>query len=151
MSEISNQEMLDLIKRADKKAKKRDITKFTGKKDLTLEEKFKIKQCKIFVEYLNDNKMKPGELSRLLNIKNSRISEIIHYKITKLTVDKLFSYLYLLGEHSSKVKMHLQVLEAWIDITMMPVKKAQTLTRSINKATRAIKKNSEIVPKMVYA
>jgi predicted XRE-type DNA-binding protein len=151
MNEISNNDMIDLINKSEEKAKKRNITKLTGKKDLTIEEKFKIRQCKLFVEYLNDNKMRPGELCKLLEIENSRISEIIHYKITKFTVDKLFSYLYLLGEHSSKVKMHLQILEAWIDVPMMPVKKAQVLTRSINKINKAIKKNSDIAPVMTCA
>lgn len=131
--EMSNEEVLNLIKDAELKARKRQLTTITDKSQLSTEDKFKISLCKFFIQYLNENKMKPIELHVQTGIEQSRISEILHYKITKFTIDKLLSWLHLLSEHSPKIREHLLFWEEAMNVPMMSVKETKELTRTIRK------------------
>lgn len=131
--EISNVDVLDLIKDAQSKAKKRQLTTITDKSQLSTEDKFKISLCKFFIQYLNENKMKPIDLHTQTGIEQSRISEIVHYKITKFTIDKLLTWLHLLSEYSPKIREHLLFLEEAMNVPMLSVKETKELTKSIRK------------------
>lgn len=131
--EISNEEIMDIIKDAQLKAKKRQLVTITDKSQLTTEDRFKISLCKFFVQYLNENKMKPIELHAQTGIEQSRISEILHYKITKFTIDKLLNWLNILSEYSPKIREHLLFLEEAMNVPMMSVKETKELTRNIRK------------------
>jgi predicted XRE-type DNA-binding protein len=129
--EISNIEVLDLIKDAKLKAKKKQLTTVTDRSLLSTEDKFKISLCKFFVRYLKENKMKPIDLHTQTGIEQSRISEIVHYKISKFTIDKLLTWLHTLAEYSPKVREHLLFLEEAMNVPMMSVKETKELTKSI--------------------
>jgi predicted XRE-type DNA-binding protein len=131
--EISNAEIMDLIKETKLKAKKRQLATITDKTHLTTEDKFKISICKFFVQYLNENKMKPIDLHKQTGIEKSRISEIVHYKITKFTIDKLLNWLHILSEHSPKIRGHLLLIEETLNVPMLSVKESKELTRTIRK------------------
>jgi predicted XRE-type DNA-binding protein len=130
---IDNDEMLDILKEAKLKAKKRQLTTISDKSQLTTEDRFKISLCKFFVQYLNEHKMKPIDLHKQTGIEQSRISEILHYKITKFTIDKLLVWLNVLAEYSPKIKEHLHFLEEAMSMPIMTVKKTKQLTRDIKK------------------
>jgi predicted XRE-type DNA-binding protein len=130
---IDNDEMLDILKEAKQKAKKRQLTTISDKAQLTTEDRFKISLCKFFVQYLNEHKMKPIDLHKQTGIEQSRISEILHYKITKFTIDKLLVWLNVLAEYSPKIKEHLHFLEEAMNMPIMTVKKTKQLTRDIKK------------------
>jgi predicted XRE-type DNA-binding protein len=130
---IDNDEMLDILKEAKLKAKKRQLTTISDKSELTTEDRFKISLCKFFVQYLNEHKMKPIDLHKQTGIEQSRISEILHYKITKFTIDKLLVWLNVLAENSPKIKEHLHFLEEAMNMPIMTVKKTKQLTRDIKK------------------
>lgn len=130
---IDNDEMLDILKEAKQKAKKRQLTTISDKSQLTTEDRFKISLCKFFVQYLNEHKMKPIDLHKQTGIEQSRISEILHYKITKFTIDKLLLWLNVLAEYSPKIKEHLHFLEEAMSMPIMTVKKTKQLTRDIKK------------------
>lgn len=130
---IDNDEMLDILKEAKQKAKKRQLTTISDKTQLTTEDRFKISLCKFFVQYLNEHKMKPIDLHKQTGIEQSRISEILHYKITKFTIDKLLVWLNVLAEYSPKIKEHLHFLEEAMSMPIMTVKKTKQLTRDIKK------------------
>lgn len=130
---IDNDEMLDILKDAKLKAKKRQLTTISDKSQLSTEDKFKISLCKFFVQYLNEHKMKPTELHKQTGIEQSRISEILHYKITKFTIDKLLVWLNILAEHSPKIREHLRFLEEAMSMPIQPVKKAKKLASDIRK------------------
>lgn len=132
-NEVSNKEMMDIIKEAQRKAKKRELVTITDKSHLSTEDKFKISLCKYFVQYLNENNLKPIDLHKQTGLEQSRISEILHYKITKFTIDKLFSWLKLLSEHSPKIREHLILLEAMINVPIMSVRETKELTKNIKK------------------
>jgi predicted XRE-type DNA-binding protein len=131
--EISNAEIMDIIKEAKLKAKKRQLTTITDKSLLSTEDKFKISLCKFFVQYLNENKMKPKDLHAQTGIEQSRISEILHYKISKFTIDKLLTWLHTLSEFSPKIREHLVLLEEVMNVPMMSVKETKELTKTIRK------------------
>jgi predicted XRE-type DNA-binding protein len=131
--EMINEEILDLIKEAQIKAKKRQLATITDKSQLSTEDKFKISLCKFFVQYLNENKMKPIDLHTQTGIEQSRISEILHYKISKFTIDKLLTWLHRLAEYSPKIREHLLFLEEAMNVPMMSVKETKELTKSIRK------------------
>jgi predicted XRE-type DNA-binding protein len=130
---IKNSDILDLIKDAQLKAKKRQLTTITDKNQLSTEDKFKISLCKFFVQYLNEHKMKPIDLHKQTGIEQSRISEILHYKISKFTIDKLLGWLNVLSEYSPKIREHLLLLEGVMNIPMMPVKETKELVKNIRK------------------
>jgi len=130
---IDNDEMLDILKEAKQKAKKRQLTTISDKSQLTTEDKFKISLCRFFVQYLNEHKMKPIDLHKQTGIEQSRISEILHYKITKFTIDKLLVWLNVLADYSPKIKEHLHFLEEAMSMPIMTVKKTKQLTRDIKK------------------
>lgn len=134
---ISNEEVLDIIKEAKSKAKRRQLTTISDKSQLSTEDKFKISLCKFFIQYLNEHKMKPRELYELTGIEQSRISEILHYKITKFTIDKLLSWLNILAEHSPKIREHLHFLEEAMNMPIQSVKKTKKLTSDIKKVAYA--------------
>jgi predicted XRE-type DNA-binding protein len=130
---ISNDLMLDIVKEAKTKAKKRQLTTISDKSNLTTEDKFKISLCKFFVQYLNEHKMKPVDLHKQTGIEQSRISEILHYKITKFTIDKLLGWLNILADHSPKIREHLLFLEEAMNMPVLSVKKAKELTGNIKR------------------
>ena len=130
---INNDDMLEIIKEAKNKAKKRQLTTISDKSHLTTEDKFKISLCKFFVQYLNEHKMKPMDLHKQTGIEKSRISEILHYKITKFTIDKLLGWLNILAEYSPKIKMHLSFLEEAMSMPIMTVQKTKKLTKDIKR------------------
>lgn len=134
---ISNEEILDILKEAKIKAKKRHLTTISDKSQLSTEDKFKMSLCKFFVQFLNEHKMKPRELHDLTGIEQSRISEILHYKITKFTIDKLLSWLNILAEHSPKIREHLYFLEEAMNMPIQSVKKTKKLTSNIKKVAYA--------------
>lgn len=128
---ISNEEMIDIIKEAKQKAKKRQLTTISEKDHLTTEEKFKISLCKFFVQYINEHKMKPIDLHKQTGIEQSRISEILHYKISKFTIDKLLVWLNVLAKYSPKIKEHLHFLEEAMNLPILTVKQTKKLTKNI--------------------
>jgi len=130
---IDNAEMLDILKDVKLKAKKRQLTTISDKSQLSTEDKFKISLCKFFVQYLNEHKMKPIDLHKQTGIEQSRISEILHYKITKFTIDKLLVWLNVLAHHSPKIREHLHFLEEAMSLPILPVKQAKKLTSDIKK------------------
>jgi predicted XRE-type DNA-binding protein len=130
---IDNDEMIDILKEAKLKAKKRQLTTISDKSKLTTEDRFKISLCKFFVQYLNEHKMKPIDLHKQTGIEQSRISEILHYKITKFTIDKLLVWLNVLAEYSPKIREHLHFLEEAMNMPIMPVKKTKQLTKDMRK------------------
>ncbi len=130
---ISNKEMIDILKEAKKKAKKRQLTTISDKAQLSTEEKFKISLCRFFVQHLNEHQMKPKDLHKQTGIEQSRISEILHYKITKFTIDKLLSWLNILALHSPKIREHLLFLEEAMSMPVLSVKKTRKLTSDIRK------------------
>jgi predicted XRE-type DNA-binding protein len=132
---IDNDEMLDILKEAKQKAKKRQLTTISNKSQLTTEEKFKISLCRFFVQYLNEHKMKPIDLHKQTGIEQSRISEILHYKITKFTIDKLLVWLNVLAKYSPKIKEHLHFLEEAMSMPIMAVNKTKKLTRDMKKVS----------------
>lgn len=134
---ISNEDMLDIIKEAKAKAKRRQLTTISDKSQLSTEDKFKISLCKFFIQYINEHKMKPRELHELTGIEQSRISEILHYKITKFTIDKLLSWLNILAEHSPKIREHLHFLEEAMSMPIQSVKKTKKITSEIKKVAYA--------------
>ena len=81
--------------------------------------------------------MKPIDLHKQTGIEQSRISEILHYKITKFTIDKLLVWLNVLAENSPKIKEHLHFLEEAMNMPIMTVKKTKQLTKDIRKISMA--------------
>lgn len=55
-------------------------------------DKFKFELCKKLLIFMREEKLTQRQLAEYLEVNESRISEIVHYKIDKLTVDRLLSY-----------------------------------------------------------
>lgn len=61
--------------------------------DADLLDKSKYELCRQFVKHCLDNQLTQRELAAMLGINESRVSEIVHYHIHKLTLDRLVRYL----------------------------------------------------------
>lgn len=49
--------------------------------------------CEQLLIYMQKNKMSQRELAKLLKTSETRVSEFLHYRIQKFTLDKLVSFL----------------------------------------------------------
>ena len=131
MKKFNNQDVIKLIKEANKKADQGKLTKVSIKENLSTAEKFKISLCKIFCQYLNEKRMTSTELGQLTGIEVTRLSEITNYKINLFTVDKLLSYLQILSMHSAQVREHLNLLQESMDAPLMKVDKTKKITKKV--------------------
>jgi len=55
-------------------------------------DKAKYEICKQMLIYIHKEQINQKELAKILDIPETRISEIVHYRIAKFTLDKLLSY-----------------------------------------------------------
>jgi len=60
--------------------------------DSTAVEKAKYDVCKHILVFMHSKGLSQRELAKTMGIPETRVSEIVHYKITKFTLDKLLSY-----------------------------------------------------------
>ncbi len=129
--ELTNLEILKLVKEAKKN--KKDYVHITDKSALTLEDKMKMALCKHFVRYMNEKRIKTSDLAALLQIPPSRVSEIVHYKITKFGLEKLIDNLVKLSEHSPRIREYLNTFEELAELPASKVKVSdiKDLTRDI--------------------
>ena len=61
--------------------------------DASLVDKAKYEVCKQFVVILRKRSLSRRELAKLIDVPETRMSEIVRYHIHKFTLDKLLSYL----------------------------------------------------------
>ncbi|MBI4404264.1 MAG: XRE family transcriptional regulator [Deltaproteobacteria bacterium] len=55
-------------------------------------EKAKFELCKQLIIYMQDHGLSQRQLAEELGVVESRISEVVHYRIRKLTLDRLVKY-----------------------------------------------------------
>ena len=55
-------------------------------------EKSKYDICKHILIFMHSNKFTQRQLAKKIGIPETRVSEIVHYRITKFSIDKLISY-----------------------------------------------------------
>lgn len=125
----TNEEILKRIERAKKNKAK--LTHITDKSDLTIEDRLKISLCRHFVQYINEKKIRSVELSKLLNIPPSRVSEIVNYKIKAHSIEHLFGYLQLLSKHSPKIREYLNLIGVAAEAPSMSASRTKEISRSI--------------------
>ena len=121
----------EYIKEAEKLSLKGELPKITNKEKLSTEDIFKISLCKLFVQYMNQNNIKPTKLHELTGIEKTRISEIINYKVTKFKIDQIIKNLRVLAEHSAEIKEHLILLECMISMPLKKVAETKKFTSAI--------------------
>ncbi len=132
---MSNADILDIIAEVDQRAKKRHLTMITDKRDLTTEDRFKLSLCRYFVQYMHEHKMQPVDLHKETGIEQSRISEIINYKISKFTISKLVVWLEILAKRSAKVREHLHLLEEVLNVPMKTAQESKEMAKKIKRTS----------------
>lgn len=131
--EYSNAE---LIKRIEKnKKKQKDLAHITDKKALTSEDKIKISLCKHFVQFAIAKRMKMKEVSELIDIPASRLSEFVNYKLTKFTIDQLIKSLVLLSKHDAKIRAYLDMIEQAVEVPTLKVNDSKKITKKLKEAS----------------
>ena len=67
-------------------------------------ERTKYELCKRLLVYMRENNLTQRQLAKKLGVVESRVSEVLHYRIKKLTLDRLYKYHEILDpEFSLKV------------------------------------------------
>jgi predicted XRE-type DNA-binding protein len=79
------------LRQRDEKLKKVKGTLMVGPSS-TPSEKFRWKLCQNLLKYMVKNNMNQSQFADFLGIDQSRISEIVHHRIDKVSTDKLISY-----------------------------------------------------------
>lgn len=76
---------------------RRQMAKVKGSRglppDATPLERGKYEVCEQILVYMKKKKLSQRELAKALDTSESRISEIVHYRIDKFTLDRLIGYL----------------------------------------------------------
>jgi predicted XRE-type DNA-binding protein len=132
---MTNEEVSKRITKATKEKEK--LTHITSKKELSTEDKFKIGLCRHFVQFANAKKMKLKDLSQLIEIPVTRLSEITNYKIKKFTVDQLLKNLSLIAAHDIAVRAYLSFLEEAIELPLLKAKETKKLTKKIRAVSQS--------------
>lgn len=55
-------------------------------------ERTKYDLCKRLLVYMRENELTQRELAKKLGVVESRVSEVLHYRLKKLTLDRLYKY-----------------------------------------------------------
>jgi predicted XRE-type DNA-binding protein len=76
----------------DQKLKRVDGTQMVGPGSSPAE-KFRWDLCQSLVQHMAENDLSQVELAKLLEIDQSRVSEIVHHRIDKVSTDKLITYI----------------------------------------------------------
>jgi predicted XRE-type DNA-binding protein len=79
------------LKEMDQKLKKAEGTLMVGPSSSPAE-KFRWDLCQNLVRYMAEKNVSQVEFAKLLGIDQSRVSEIVHHRIDKVSTDKLIAY-----------------------------------------------------------
>lgn len=69
------------------------ISAATLASDASATDRFKFDLCKKLLIYMKDHGLSQREFSKFLGIHEARVSDIIHYKVRRVTADRLMSYI----------------------------------------------------------
>jgi predicted XRE-type DNA-binding protein len=79
------------------KKMRRQLARSTGSvvipKDADPLDRAKYELCRSFVDYVLDQGVSQKELAARLKVSEARVSEIVHYKIHRITLDRLVKYM----------------------------------------------------------
>jgi len=83
----------EFLSKEDLSAARKATHRSRGSHDLPADassvEKAKYELCKQMVLYMRKHDISQRELAKKLGVSESRVSEIVHYNIRKITIDKL--------------------------------------------------------------
>ena len=79
------------LEEMDKKLKNVEGTLMVGPRS-SAAEKFRWELCQNLVKYMAERDLSQVEFAKLLEIDQSRVSEIVNHRIDKVSTDKLISY-----------------------------------------------------------
>lgn len=92
--------MPKFISERELKEIRRKISRVRGSAMLPVDssplERAKFTLCKHLITYMQEKQLSQREFARRLGVVESRVSEIMHYRIKKLTLDRLVKYYQML-------------------------------------------------------
>jgi predicted XRE-type DNA-binding protein len=124
--------VLDFIEQVEKDAKRGRIPRALPK-DASLEERMKYSLCKLFVRFVVKNGLKAVELSEMLELPKTRVSDLMNYKTDKYTVDRLLSYAWKLAEADAPTKEHLHLMFEVLSGPVRSVKDTKKIEKELQK------------------
>ena len=89
----------DTLKRMDKKLVRVESAA-TLSPDASAIERFKFDLCKNLLIHMKKKDLSQREFAKMLGVHESRVSEIIHYKVKRVTADRLMSYIEMVDEEA---------------------------------------------------
>lgn len=92
MAKKLNWPAAETLKRMDKK-----LSRTKGSAVIPAEadpvERIKQGLCEVVVRYCQEHDLSQRDLAKILEVSESRVSEMVHYRIEKLTIDRLVKHL----------------------------------------------------------
>jgi predicted XRE-type DNA-binding protein len=128
----STDTVLDFIDQVEREAKLGKVPKILPK-NASLEDKMKYSLCKLFVRFIVKNEVKAVELSEMLKLPKTRISDITNYKTEKYTVDRLLSYAWKLAEADAPTREHLHLMFEVLSGPVRSVKETKKIEKELLK------------------
>jgi predicted XRE-type DNA-binding protein len=92
--------MANFPSESELKAIRKEMAKVKGSQGLPADasplDRAKYDVCEQILIYMRKNKLTQRELAKLLKTPETRVSEVVHYRIDKFTLDRLIAYLQIL-------------------------------------------------------
>lgn len=66
--------------------------------DASAIDQFKFDLCKKLLVHMKNQSLNQRQFAKVLGVNESRVSEIIHYKVKRVTADRLMAYLEMIDE-----------------------------------------------------
>jgi predicted XRE-type DNA-binding protein len=130
---MKNKSVVEVIEKAKRDRKK--LTHITDKSKLSTQDIVKLGLCRHFVQFAVTSRLKLSDISEMIDIPVTRLSEITNYKITKFTVDQLLKNLSLLAEHDAQIKEYLVFFGKAAELPVLSVSKTRQLSRNLATAS----------------
>ena len=129
----SNEEILKITEKA--KRNKKNLAHITNKSALSTEDNMKLGFCRLFVQFINAEKVKSKDLAKMIGVSVQRMSEITNYKINKFTVDKLLKNIAILAKHDMHAREYLGLLNRVAESTNLSVSATKRLSKEVKEAS----------------
>ena len=132
----SNSKILKMTDGAKKNRKR--LTHITDKSKLSTHDIVKLALCRHFVQFSVSKRMSLTQISKMIGVPLTRLSEMTNYKIQKFTVDQLLKNLSLLAEHDDLIKEYLIFVGIAAELPTLPIARTRKLSKDIIEASTQV-------------
>lgn len=126
----STEKILKVLDKIEKKAKKGKIPKLLPK-NASFDDRMKFSLCKLFVRFVLKSGKKAANLSELIQVPKTRLSDILNYKTESYSVDRLLNFAMKLAEIDPPTKEHLNLMFGILNSPVRSVRESKQIEKKL--------------------